>query len=118
MFLFYVFFEVMLIPMFYLIGRYGGPQRSYAAVKFLLYSLLGGLFMLAALIGLYVTAGRELRCRHLRLHGAEPTQHGSLGTQKMLFLGFFFAFAVKAPMFPFHPGCRMPRLNPSRAVQC
>ncbi|HQZ84647.1 MAG TPA: proton-conducting transporter membrane subunit, partial [Actinomycetota bacterium] len=59
-FLFYVFFEVMLIPMFYLIGRYGGPQRSYAAMKFLLYSLLGGLFMLAALIGLYVTSAREL----------------------------------------------------------
>ena len=100
-FLFYVFFEVMLIPMFYLIGRYGGPQRSYAAVKFLLYSLLGGLFMLAALIGLYVTAGRELgACTFdftvLSQLNMDP------GTQKMLFLGFFFAFAVKAPMFPFH----------------
>ena len=58
-FLFYVFFEVMLIPMFYLIGRYGGAQRQYAAMKFLIYSLLGGLFMLAALIGLYVTAAKQ-----------------------------------------------------------
>jgi NADH-quinone oxidoreductase subunit M len=55
-FLFYVFFEVMLIPVYFLIGRYGGVQRSYAAVKFLLYSLVGGLFMLAAMIGLYVAS--------------------------------------------------------------
>ncbi|NDA50193.1 MAG: NADH-quinone oxidoreductase subunit M [Actinobacteria bacterium] len=59
-FLFYVFFEVMLIPVYFMIGRYGGPQRSYAAIKFLLYSLLGGLFMLASLIGLYVVSAREL----------------------------------------------------------
>ena len=53
-FLFYVFFEAMLIPMYFLIGQYGGPRRSYAAVKFLLFSLFGGLLMLAAVIGLYV----------------------------------------------------------------
>ncbi|MDP9399147.1 MAG: NADH-quinone oxidoreductase subunit M, partial [Actinomycetota bacterium] len=53
-FLFYVFFEAMLIPMYFLIGSFGGPRRSYAAVKFLLYSLFGGLLMLAAVIGLYV----------------------------------------------------------------
>ena len=53
-FLFYVFFEVMLVPMYFLIGRFGGPRRQYAAVKFFLYSLVGGLFMLAAVIGLYV----------------------------------------------------------------
>ena len=100
-FLFYVFFEVMLIPMFYLIGRYGGPQRSYAAVKFLLYSLLGGLFMLAALIGLYVTAGRELGAGTFDFTVLSQLNMDP-GTQKMLFLGFFFAFAVKAPMFPFH----------------
>ena len=100
-FLFYVFFEVMLIPMFYLIGRYGGPQRQYAAMKFLIYSLLGGLLMLAALIGLYVASARQT--------GAATFDFLSLvnvnldpATQKMLFLGFFFAFAVKAPMVPFH----------------
>ena len=53
-FLFYVFFEVMLVPMYFLIGSYGGHQRQYAAVKFFLYSLVGGLFMLAAVIGLWV----------------------------------------------------------------
>ena len=60
MFLFYVFFEAMLIPVYFLIGRYGGPGRQYAAVKFLLYSLFGGLLMLAALIGLYVVSAQEL----------------------------------------------------------
>ena len=59
LFLFYVFFEAMLIPVYFLIGMFGGPQRSYAAVKFLLYSLFGGLLMLAALIGLYVVSGRS-----------------------------------------------------------
>lgn len=100
-FLFYVFFEVMLVPTYFLIGRYGGPQRSYAAVKFLLYSLLGGLFMLAAMIGLYVVSGQitgqgTFNWFELVGLGIDPT------TQKMLFLGFFFAFAIKAPLWPFH----------------
>src|ERR1041384_323401 len=56
-FLFYVFFEVMLVPMYFIIGSYGGPRRQYAAVKFFLYSLVGGLFMLAAVIGVYVSSG-------------------------------------------------------------
>lgn len=101
LFLFYVFFEAMLIPVYFLIGRFGGPQRAYAAMKFLLYSLVGGLFMLASLIGLYVASGKEL--------GAGTFDFTALtnlnldpATQKMLFLGFFFAFAVKAPMVPFH----------------
>ena len=100
-FLFYVFFEVMLIPVYFMIGRYGGPQRSYAAIKFLLYSLLGRLFMLAALIGLYVVSARELGSGtfdFLSLVGLEMDPN----TQKMLFLGFFFAFAIKAPLWPFH----------------
>ncbi len=62
-FLFYVFFEAMLIPMYFIIGSYGGPRSSYAAVKFLLYGLLGGLLMLAALIGLYVVRRADLRLR-------------------------------------------------------
>jgi len=101
LFLFYVFFEVMLVPVYFLIGTFGGAQRSYAAVKFLLYSLLGGLLMLAALIGLYVVSTRSIpggtfdffALRDLPIDPA---------TQKMLFLGFFFAFAVKAPLWPFH----------------
>lgn len=101
LFLFYVFFEAMLIPVYFLIGRFGGPQRAYAAMKFLLYSLVGGLFMLASLIGLYVASGRELgqgTFDFVALTGLNMDP----GTQKMLFLGFFFAFAVKAPMVPFH----------------
>jgi NADH-quinone oxidoreductase subunit M len=99
-FLFYVFFEAMLIPMYFLIGSYGGPRRSYAAVKFLLYSLFGGLLMLAAVIGLYVQSAK---------HGTgtfsfEALSKLELGhsTQVWLFLGFFLAFAIKAPLVPFH----------------
>ena len=100
-FLFYVFFEAMLIPVYFMIGRYGGVQRSYAAVKFLLYSLLGGLFMLASMIGLYVVSAQITGTGtfdFLTLAGLEIDET----TQKMLFLGFFFAFAIKAPLWPFH----------------
>jgi NADH-quinone oxidoreductase subunit M len=99
-FLFYVFFEAMLIPMYFLIGSYGGPKRSYAAVKFLLYSLFGGLLMLAAVIGLYVAASRQ---GHATFSFDTLTQlNFSHSTQVLLFLGFFIAFAIKAPLFPFH----------------
>ena len=99
-FLFYVFFESMLIPMYFLIGSYGGPRRSYAAVKFLLYSLVGGLLMLAAVIGLYVVSASQGKGtfsfeRLTQLDISHPVQAA-------LFLGFFIAFAIKAPLFPFH----------------
>ncbi|MER6825382.1 NADH-quinone oxidoreductase subunit M [Streptosporangium sp. NPDC000563] len=96
-FLFYVFFEAMLIPMYFMIGSYGGAQRSYAAVKFLLYSLFGGLLMLVAVIALYVVAQKNT-FMFPDLIGVvqDPT------TQKWLFAGFFIAFAVKAPLWPFH----------------
>jgi NADH-quinone oxidoreductase subunit M len=100
-FLFYVFFEAMLIPVYFMIGRFGGVQRSYAAVKFLLYSLIGGLFMLASLIGLYVVSAQLTGTGtfdFLALTGLNMDET----TQNMLFLGFFFAFAVKAPLWPFH----------------
>jgi NADH-quinone oxidoreductase subunit M len=103
-FLFYVFFEAMLIPMYFMIGSYGVGQRQYASVKFLLYSLLGGLLMLAAVIALYVYSTQSAALGH---HGSflftelakvalSPT------AQKWLFLGFFVAFAIKAPLWPFH----------------
>ncbi|MEZ0093981.1 NADH-quinone oxidoreductase subunit M [Streptacidiphilus sp. EB129] len=117
-FLFYVFFEAMLIPMYFLIGGFGdrtqgedARQRSYAAVKFLLYNLLGGLIMLAAVIGLYVISAQ---------HGVGTAGHGSFDlntlttaiqsgklhfspvAENALFLGFMFAFAVKAPLWPLH----------------
>ncbi|GHF90005.1 NADH-quinone oxidoreductase subunit M [Streptomyces filamentosus] len=111
-FLFYILFEAMLIPMYFLIGGFGdrahggtdenaAAQRSYAAVKFLLYNLVGGLIMLAAVIGLYVVAGNFSLTEI-----AEARANGSLemagSTEKWLFLGFFFAFAVKAPLWPLH----------------
>ncbi|MEN9742145.1 MAG: hypothetical protein RIR66_1101 [Actinomycetota bacterium] len=101
LFLFYVFFEAMLIPVYFLIGRFGGPQRAYAAMKFLLYSLVGGLFMLASLIGLYVASGKELGKGTFDFTALAGLNMDP-ATQKILFLGFFFAFAVKAPMVPFH----------------
>ncbi|MQA84927.1 MAG: NADH-quinone oxidoreductase subunit M [Streptosporangiales bacterium] len=94
-FFFFVLFEASLVPMYFIIGSYGGPQRSYAAVKFLLYSLLGGLLMLVAVIGLYVLAGTF---EFTRLTGLDI----AAGTERWLFLGFFIAFAIKAPLWPFH----------------
>ncbi|WP_030514417.1 NADH-quinone oxidoreductase subunit M [Nocardia sp. NRRL WC-3656] len=139
--LFYVFFEVMLIPMYFLIGGFGPrtsggesaaaelalrQQRSRAAVKFLLYNLFGGLIMLAAVIGLYVLTARA------HLGGAGGTfdfravtaaaNSGQLGAGpavlNALFLGFMFAFAVKAPLWPLHtwlPGAAV-SATPASAV--
>ncbi|MGW5518971.1 NADH-quinone oxidoreductase subunit M [Nocardia africana] len=139
--LFYVFFEVMLIPMYFLIGGFGPrtdggesaavelalrQQRSRAAVKFLLYNLFGGLIMLAAVIGLYVLTARA----HLGGAGgtfdfravAAAANSGQLGAGpavlNALFLGFMFAFAVKAPLWPLHtwlPGAAV-SATPASAV--
>ena len=103
-FLFYVFFEAMLVPMYFMIGSFGVGRRQYAAVKFLLYSLLGGLLMLVAIIALYVYSTHSAVTGH---HGSflfsELTQISLSSTvQKWLFLGFFIAFAIKAPLWPFH----------------
>ncbi|MFW0797085.1 NADH-quinone oxidoreductase subunit M [Gordonia sp. CPCC 205515] len=107
--LFYIFFEAMLIPMYFLIGGFGsGAGRSAAAVKFLLYNLFGGLIMLAAVVGLYVvTAQSDLGGGTFDLRTVvQAASSGQLdadsGLLKMLFLGFMFAFAVKAPLWPFH----------------
>jgi NADH-quinone oxidoreductase subunit M len=104
--LFYVFFEAMLIPMYFLIGGFGtGENKSKAAVKFLLYNLFGGLIMLAAVIGLYVVTARngagtfDLRAI---VAAASSGQLGDPTLLKALFLGFMFAFAIKAPLWPFH----------------
>jgi NADH-quinone oxidoreductase subunit M len=102
-FLFYLFFEVMLVPMYFLIGRFGGPRRQYAAVKFFLYSLLGGLVMLASVIGIFVVSSNRLGrgtfdwASLVRIAGTIPQS-----TQIWLFLGFFVAFAIKAPLVPLH----------------
>jgi NADH-quinone oxidoreductase subunit M len=109
--LFYVFFEAMLIPMYFLIGGYGASRTgsSRAAVKFLLYNLLGGLVMLAAVVGLYVvTAGSDafgagtfdFRAIVAAVSSGELDVNPAV--LNALFLGFMFAFAIKAPLWPFH----------------
>jgi NADH-quinone oxidoreductase subunit M len=94
--LFYVFFEATLIPMFIIIGVWGGPNRVYAALKFFLYTLLGSLLTLVALIYLYIASGGSFALAdYYQLPIALPVQI-------LLFIAFFAAFAVKVPMFPVH----------------
>ena len=94
--LFYVFFEATLIPMFLIIGVWGGPNRVYAAVKFFLYTLAGSLLMLVALLYLYGKSGGSFAI--LDWHKLPLP----LGAQQWLFFGFLLAFAVKVPMWPVH----------------
>jgi len=100
LFLFYVFFEAMLIPVYFLIGGYGTGDKSAAAIKFLLYSLFGGLLMLASIIGVYIISSNQIGATF------DLTQLATLEidnqTENFLFLGFFIAFAIKAPLWPFH----------------
>ncbi|NCV73442.1 MAG: NADH-quinone oxidoreductase subunit M, partial [Actinobacteria bacterium] len=99
LFLFYVFFEAMLIPVYFLIGGYGTGNKSAAAIKFLLYSLFGGLLMLASIIGVYIISSNQIGATF------DITQLATLEidnqTENFLFLGFFIAFAIKAPLWPF-----------------
>ena len=99
-FLFYVFFEAMLVPVYFLIGGYGTGARQAAAVKFLLYSLFGGLLMLASIIGIFVISGNQIG-RTFDIEALSTLQIDST-TQNFLFLGFFIAFAIKAPLWPMH----------------
>ena len=98
--LFYVAFEATLIPTYFLIAGYGGPKRRAAAIKFLIYSLAGGLVMLVAVAGLYAVTAAQGGPSFLLsdLQGVEMAQ----GIGRWLFVGFFFAFAVKAPMAGLH----------------
>jgi NADH-quinone oxidoreductase subunit M len=99
-FLFYVIFEAMLIPVYFLIGGYGTGARAAAAVKFLIYSLVGGLLMLASIIALYVMSGAQ-GGHTFDINELSKLEMSST-TQNLLFLGFFIAFAIKAPVWPFH----------------
>src|SRR6266851_183385 len=103
-FLFYMFWEVMLVPMYFLIGVWGSDRRLYAAIKFFLYTLAGSVVMLLAILALYFYA--PVPAGHTRTFDV-PTllaaaQHFSDPLKVWLFWGFFFAFAIKVPMFPFH----------------
>jgi NADH-quinone oxidoreductase subunit M len=100
-FLFYVFFEVILVPMYFLIGGFGpGPRRTYAAAKFLIFGLLGGFVMLASVIGLYVQSAKVGAPSYLLSTLSQLDI--ATGTGRWLFVGFMFAFAIKAPLVPLH----------------
>jgi NADH-quinone oxidoreductase subunit M len=101
-FLFYVIFEAMLIPVYFLIGGYGSGERAAAAVKFLIYSLFGGLLMLASIIGIYVVSSNAGFASFDFSELADLHTVMSSTTQNLLFLGFFIAFAIKAPLWPLH----------------
>jgi NADH-quinone oxidoreductase subunit M len=100
LFLFYVVFEATLIPAYFLIGGFGGDRRRRAAVKFLIYQLAGGLILLASVIGFYVVSARYGNPSYLLsdLSGLSIDQD----TGRWMFVGFFLAFAIKAPLFPVH----------------
>ncbi len=101
LFLFYVFWEATLIPMYFLIGIWGGPRRIYAAIKFIIYTMAGSLLMLVAILALYFLhrqATGEATFNLLQLLQLELP----LSIQRWLFLAFFLAFAIKVPLFPFH----------------
>ncbi|QMT32036.1 NADH-quinone oxidoreductase subunit M [Alysiella filiformis] len=94
--LFYVFFEAMLIPLYLIVGMWGGPRRVYAAMKLFLYTLLGSLLMLVALIYLGYQA------KSFAITDLQAIKQIPLGVQQVLFVAFFLSFAVKVPMFPVH----------------
>jgi NADH-quinone oxidoreductase subunit M len=101
LFLFYVFWEVMLVPMYFIIGVWGSSRRLYAAIKFFLYTLAGSVLMLLSLLTLYFMHEQQFGTYSFALEelmrvSIDPT------TQMWLFWGFFVAFAIKVPMFPFH----------------
>jgi NADH-quinone oxidoreductase subunit M len=101
-FLFYVFFEAMLVPVYFLIGGFGSGERAAAAVKFLLYSLFGGLLMLASIVGIFVMSTRygNRTFDITTLAGLHTVLTPMM--ENFLFLGFFIAFAIKAPLWPMH----------------
>src|SRR3989475_6762219 len=105
-FLFYIFWEAMLVPMYFLIGIWGGPRKLYAAIKFFLYTLLGSVLMLLGILALYfyhggITGNYTFDVVTLMNMGRE-TSPAWLELSKWVFLAFFVGFAIKVPMFPFH----------------
>ena len=110
-FLFYVFWEVMLVPMYFLIGIWGGPRKLYAAIKFFLYTLLGSVLMLLGILGFYffnadgllgIAGSGQRRRRSRSSSGSEIGARMPPDLQLWIFLAFFVGFAIKVPMLPFH----------------
>ncbi len=110
LFLFYVFWEVMLVPMYFIIGIWGGPRKRYAAIKFFLYTLFGSVLMLLGILALYFYnaggflgvdgLGNEASFSVMQMHEVGPGM--PLWLQSWIFLALFIGFAIKVPMFPFH----------------
>ena len=101
LFLFYVFWEVALVPMYFLIGIWGHDRRIYAAVKFFLYTMAGSVLMLAAIIFLYNRRG-TFDYPAISTSCTAAAWRSSTQAEMLLFLAFFFAFAIKVPLFPLH----------------
>jgi len=102
LFLFYVFWEAMLIPMYFIIGVWGGPNRIYAAVKFVLYTMVGSLLMLVAILALYSQYGAATGRYTFDLPVLAQYVMAPGRAQDLMFLAFALAFAIKVPLFPFH----------------
>jgi NADH-quinone oxidoreductase subunit M len=96
--LFFIFWELVLVPMFFMIGMWGGPRRDYASVKFFLYTLFGSIFMLVAFLAIYFQAGAST----WSIPELSAMAPGGLTFQTWAFLGIFLGFAIKVPMWPFH----------------
>ena len=104
-FLFYIFWEVMLLPMYFLIGIWGGPQREYAAIKFFLYTLFGSVLMLIGILGLYFTCGQTFDIAELMRvapTALQDVQWWGMSGIKVIWILLFIGFAIKVPVFPFH----------------
>jgi NADH-quinone oxidoreductase subunit M len=96
--LFFVFFEIVLLPMYFMIGVWGGPNRQYAAIKFFLFTLFGSALMILGFLALYFKGGNTFDIPQLIESGSNIAR----GTQMLIFGGLFVGFAIKVPMFPFH----------------
>jgi NADH-quinone oxidoreductase subunit M len=104
--LFYVFWEIMLLPMYFLIGIWGGPRREYAAIKFFLYTLAGSVLMLVGILALYFQGGHTFSLLELMAQARTFADPGltifGLNFARVIFVAFFIGFAIKVPMWPFH----------------
>jgi len=102
-FLFYIFWELVLVPMYFIIGVWGGPRKLYAAIKFFLYTLAGSVLMLLGILTLYFQHFQQTGAYSFEIADLMKTSSGmSFGVQEWVFWAFFIGFAIKVPMFPFH----------------
>ena len=113
MFLFYVFWELSLVPMYFLIGIWGGPKKEYAAIKFFLFTLFGSVFILIALLALYFNTAPHT-FDYLEILKQSPNMARSM--QMWIFLGLYLGFAVKIPAFPFHTWLPLAHVEAPTAV--